>query len=176
MALDKFLKSQGYKLEKSETEIKLERVRKLNIVSIVVGTVAIIIFTWVGSWLKEAATLMYIISAIILFVVLRFNYRGARPITIFDWTHKNMIKKSVWFFINSMSFEINGYQGIDCRTTDLSSQSSEGVDEFQKRIYLNTADGEIRVIDFYVEEDESVDDELRELMQIIDAHLSKASA
>lgn len=174
MALDKFLKEQGYTLEKTESEVKLERNRKVNVISIVVGVIAIAIFTWVGSWLKEAATLMYIISVIILFVVLRFNYRGARPITVFDWTHKTMIKKSVWFFINSKSFAINGYQGIDVRTTDLSTQSSEGVDEFQKRIFLNTAEGEIRVIDFFVEEDERVDEEIKELMQIIHDHLKKS--
>jgi hypothetical protein len=172
MALNDFLKEQGYKLELSDNEVVLERRRKINVVSIVVGVISISILMLVGSWLP-VTSLMTVLSVVILFLVLRFNFRGTRPITIFDWTFKTMIKKSVWFFANSKSIAINGYKGIDLRTVDLSSQSSEGVDEFQKTIYLNTEDGEVVVIDFYIEEDETVDAELRELMQIIHNHLIK---
>lgn len=175
MALDKFLKEQGYKLEHSDTEVVLERRRKINIVSIVVGTISVLVLTLVGSWLQDAATLMHIISIVIVFLVLRFNFRGTRPITIFDWTFKTMTRKSVWFFANSKSIAINGYRGIDLRTIDLSTESSEGVDEFQKTIILNTADGEVKVIDFYIEEDETVEEELKELMQIIHNHLIKGA-
>jgi len=166
MALDSFLKEQGYRLERSEDQIKLEKRRKINVTSIVVGAIAVTLFLLIGSWLKDSAILMYVISLIVVTVVFRFNYRGARPITIFDWTHSTMIRKSVWFFVNSQSVKINGYNGIDLRTTDWSSQSSEGVDEYQKTIYLNTADGEVTVVDFYTEE-ESMEPELKELMQVI---------
>jgi hypothetical protein len=166
MALEAFLSEQGYRLHYTDDEVKLEKKLKINITSIIVGGIGIGIFVMLGSWLKDSAILMYVISAIILLIVLRFNYRGARPITIFDWSHDTMIRKSVWFFLNSQSVKINGYTGIDLRTTDWSSQSSEGVDEYQKTIFLKTADGEVDVVDFYTEE-EDTEPELKEIMQIL---------
>lgn len=171
-SLEAFLKDQGYKFEVSDKEVRLERKRKRNIVSYIIGIIGVSVFVLIGTVLTSAATLMYIIAVLIVFTVLRFNFRGFRPITLFDWTHTTMIKKSVYFFINSKSFKINGYKGIDVKTVDWSSQSSEGVDEFQKTVFLNTEDGELRVFDFYTEQ-EALEPEIKEIMEAINAHLLK---
>ena len=171
-SLEAFLKDQGYKFEVSDKEVRLERKRKRNIVSYIIGIIGVSVFVLIGTVLTSAATLMYIIAVLIVFTVLRFNFRGFRPITLFDWTHTTMIKKSVYFFINSKSFKINGYKGIDVKTVDWSSQSSEGVDEFQKTVFLNTEDGELRVLDFYTEQ-EALEPEIKEIMEAINTHLLK---
>ncbi len=106
---------------------------------------------------------------------MRFNFRGARPITIFDWTRNTMIKKSVWFFLNSVSHKIEGYNGVDLEITDLGKESSEGVDEFQKTIYLKTQNGNINVVDFYSEV-EPMEPELKEIMQMIHDYLTTKPA
>jgi hypothetical protein len=174
-SLDVFLKDQGFRLIRMNDEIILERKKKFNVTSIIVGGVSIFILLYVGYMLPPATVLMYIIAAIVLLVVLRFNYRGSRPLTVFNWSHNTMVKKSVWFFVNSKTTTIEGYEGIDIKTVDWQSQSSEGVDEFQKTIYLKTKNGDIRVQDFYTEEEET-EPELKELMQIIHEHLEKKPA
>lgn len=171
-SLEAFLKDQGYSFSVSDKEVRLERNRKWNIVSIVIGIIGMSVFIFIGSAFESAAVLMYLLAVLILFIVLRFNFRGFKPITIFDWTHSTMIKKSVYFFVNSTSFKINGYKGIDVDTVDWSSKSSEGVDEFQKTIYLKTEDGDLRVFDFYTEQ-EALEPEIKEIMEAINAHLLK---
>lgn len=170
MSLDTFLDAQGYALSHSDTEIRLEKNQKTNVTSIIAGTIGIAVFIFMGVSFPPAATMMYVVAGAILLVVLRFNFRGARPITIFDWTHTMMVKKSVWFFINSKTSKIEGYNGVDLKTIDLGSQSSEGVDEFQKTIYIKTNSGEVDVVDFYSEV-EPMEPELKEIMQIIHDHL-----
>lgn len=174
-ALDDFLQEQGYKIQLTNDEILLEKVHKINVTSLIVGGIGIAIMVLIGIVLPPAASLMYVIAFVILVVVFRFNYRGMRPIVVFDWTHSMMVRRSVYFFVNSQTTKINGYQGIDIRTKDWSSQSSEGVDEYQKTIFLKTADGEVEVVDFYTEE-EKVEPELLELEQIIDKHLRTSKA
>ena len=93
-----------------------------------------------------------------------------RPITIFDWTRTTMVKKSVWFFIDSKISQIDGYNEVDLNTIDLGSESSEGVDEFQKTIYIKTNSGNIDVVDFYSEV-EPMEPELQEIMKIIHDYL-----
>lgn len=174
-SLDAFLKDQGFKFSQSEKEVRLEKVRKFNVVSLIVGLIGISIFVFIGFSFPAAGGLMYVIAAIILLLVLRFNFRGYRPITLFDWTYKTMIKKSVYFFINSVTVNIEDYNGIDLRTTDLASSSSEGVDEFQKTIFLRTANGEIDVVDFYTD-NEPVEPEIPTIMQAIHDHLMRGKS
>ncbi len=171
-SLEAFLQDQGYTFSVSDKEIRLVRKRKFNIVSWVVGIIGMSVFILIASVFESAAVLMYILAVLILFIVLRFNFRGFRPITLFDWTHTTMIKKSVYFFANSKSYQIRGYKGIDVNTVDWSSQSSEGVDEFQKTIFLKTEEGDVRVTDFYTEQ-EALEPEIKEIMEAINAHLLK---
>jgi len=174
-SLDVFLKDQGFRLTRSDDEIILEKKRKFNVTSIIVGVISITVLIFVGRMLPPAKTLMYIISGIVVLLVAGFNFRGTRPITVFNWTHNTMVKKSVWFFVNSKTTQIEGYRGIDINTVDWQSQSSEGVDEYQKTIYLKTDGGDINVVDFYTEEKET-EPELVELMQIIHDHLTSKAA
>ncbi len=131
-SLDKFLKDQGYKMHQTDKEVVLEKSKKVNVISIVVGLIGISIFVFLGVVFTSSAVLMYLIAALILLIVLRFNFRGFRPIILFDWSYKTMVRKSVYFFANSITTHIEGYQGIDVRVVDLATSSSEGVDEFQK--------------------------------------------
>ncbi len=164
MSLDTFLAEQGYDLQHSDDEIRLEKKKKTNITSIIVGAIGMGVLILMGVVFSMNA--FYFVAGIILLIVMRFNFRGARPITIFDWTHTTMIKKSVWFFINSKATKIEGYNGVDLKTIDLGSESSEGVDEFQKTIHLLTSTGNVDVVDFYSEV-EPMEPELKEIMQII---------
>lgn len=172
-SLDAFLKDQGYQFSQTDKEVKLEKSRKLNVISIVVGLIGIAVFVLIGVVFETAGSLMFIIAGLILLIVMRFNFRGFRPITIFDWTFKTMVKKSTFFFVNSITTKIEGYNGIDLRTVDLASSSSEGVDEFQKTIYLKTSNGEVDVIDFYTDF-EAMEPEIPVIMQAIHDHLMKA--
>ena len=171
-SLNDFLKEQGFEFTVTDKEVRLEKSKKINKISVVVGAIGVGIFIFLGYSFPPAAVLMYVIAVIILLLVMRFNFRGYRPITIFDWTYRNMIKKSVYFFLNSKSYKIDGYQGVDVRVIDWSSKSSEGVDEFQKTIFLKTNNGEIDVVDFYTEV-EPLEPELTEIMQAINDHLLK---
>ncbi|MCP4457646.1 MAG: hypothetical protein GY816_06420 [Cytophagales bacterium] len=172
MSLDAYLKAQGYDLHHSDTKIRLEKKRKINVTSIVVGVIGVGVLSLMG--VVFSMNSFYVVAGLIVLVVMRFNFRGTRPITIFDWTHTMMVKKSVWFFINSKSTKITGYNGIDINTIDLGSESSEGVDEFQKTIYLKTSSGNVDVVDFYSEV-EPMEPELKEIMQIIHDYLVKKS-
>ena len=171
-SLDAFLNDQGYEFHQNENEVILEKSRKLNIISIIVGAVGMGVFIFIGVIFPAASSLMYIIAAIIALIVARFNFRGFRPRTIFNWQGDSMIKKSVYFFVNSKTYKIDGYNGIDLRTVDLATSSSEGVDEFQKTIFLRTADGELDVVDFYTD-NEPMEPEIPLIMQAIHDHLMK---
>ena len=168
MSMDAYLAGQGFSLQHSATEIRLEKKRKINVTSIIVGVIGMAVMIAFGSFFS--LSFFYAVAGFILLIVLRFNFRGARPITIFDWTHTMMVKKSVWFFINSKTSKIKDYNGIDLNTIDLGSESSEGVDEFQKTIYIKTGSGNIDVVDFYSEV-EPMEEELKEIMQIIHNYL-----
>ena len=168
MSLDTYLAAQGYALHHSDKEIRLEKKRKINITSIVIGVISVGVLSLMGAVFSMVS--FYVVAGLIVLVVMRFNFRGARPITIFDWTHTTMVKKSVWFFINSQTTKIENYNGIDLNTIDLGSESSEGVDEFQKTIYIRTGAGNVDVVDFYSEV-EPMEPELKEIMQIIHNYL-----
>ena len=168
MSLDAYLAAQGYSLQHSDTEIRLEKLQKINVTSIIVGAIGMAVMIVFGSFFS--ISFFYVIAGFILLTVLRFNFRGTRPITIFDWTHTMMIKKSVWFFINSKTSKINDYNGVDLNTIDLGSESSEGVDEFQKTIYIKTSSEHIDVVDFYSEV-EPMEEELTEIMEIFHNYL-----
>ena len=170
-SLDEFLKDQGFKFIHSDNEVILEKTKKVNIIAIVVGAIGMAILVLIGSWLSSP--IMYVIALLVLLIILRFHFRGLRPRTIFDWTYTTMVRKSVFFFVNSKTVKIKWYKSIDVKVIDLATSSSEGVDEFQKTVFLNTANGEINVVDFYTDF-EAVEPEIPMIMEIIDAHLKKA--
>ena len=173
MSLDAYLAAQGFDLQHSDKEIRFEKKRKINVTSLVIGVIGIGLFVLMGIVFSQ--TSLFVVAGLIVLVVMRFNFRGARPITIFDWTHTLMVKKSVWFFLNSKSFKIENYNGVDLNIIDLGSESSEGVDEFQKTIYLKTSAGNIDVVDFYSEV-KPMEPELKEIMEIIHNYLTRKPA
>ena len=121
-SLDKFLQDQGYTLRHTDKEVVLEKSKKISIISFLVGIVGISVFVFLGYTFKSAGVLFYIIAVIIFLLVWRFNFRGFRPIIIFDWTYKTMVRKSVYFFVNSKTIRIEGYQGIDVSVVDLATK------------------------------------------------------
>jgi hypothetical protein len=93
-----------------------------------------------------------LIALAILLVVIRFNSRGLRPITIFDWTRTQMVRKSRMFFANSITVKLGEVQAVGIRMIDLVSHSTEGVDDYEKIVFLKTADGEVDVVEFFSEQ------------------------
>lgn len=167
--LQSFMASHGYKLDISENEIRLEKKRRFNIGAIIFGLIFVPFFIIGGIWLNMK-TGSFILGLVILLIVIRFNTRGLRPVTIFDWSHTKMIRKSLVFFANSITINLEDVKGVAIRFKDLASDSSEGVDDFEKTIYIKTGKGDINVVDFYSEK-KGVEPELEEFRALLENYL-----
>jgi hypothetical protein len=175
-ALNSFMAEQGYTIRVQPEEIRFEKKRRIRIGAIIFGLVFIPLFLLLGFGLPSSSLNMQIgcslIAMGILLVVVRFNSRGIRPVTIFDWTRTQMVRKSRVFFANSITMKLEDVQGVGIRMVDLVSHSTEGVDDYEKILFVKTAKGEVDVVEFFSDQ-KDVEPGLEEFRSLLENYLMK---